>query len=111
MDRRQQALLIAKWQAPAPECIAFIEQGQFRFAAGFVQAIEHLDALWAAHGQDQREVVAIEGMAVQMQRAVKLLLGAEVLQQCWQITQSSVADLSGCQLQHVVMLTYLHQIA
>ena len=78
---------------------------------GAIDAVEHLDAVGAPQRQDQGQVLAFQGVAVQVQRAVAGLFLAEVLEQARQVVQGGVADLAGQQLQYVIVLLDLQQVA
>ncbi|MCY1287381.1 hypothetical protein D9M70_363740 [compost metagenome] len=64
MQRGQQALFIVERQAPAPQGVVFVQQADFGDLAEL--AIEHLDAVRPAQGEDDRQVLVLQCMPVQL---------------------------------------------
>ncbi|MDT4823812.1 hypothetical protein FQZ97_570510 [compost metagenome] len=109
MQRRQQALLVAEGQLLAPQRVVLVQQADL--GVGAVLAVEHLDAVGPAQGQDQRQVLVFQGVAIQLQRAVVRQVAAQVIHQGWQVRQAGMANLARLQLQDVETLLDLQQEA
>ncbi len=93
----------------APEGVAFVEQADL--GAVEVAPVEHLDAVRPPHGQDRPEVLALQGVTIQLQGAVAISLAAQVLEQARQVGQALVADRFRRHFQQVVLLADLQQVA
>ncbi|MNP35167.1 hypothetical protein D3C76_1284890 [compost metagenome] len=86
----------------APQRVVLVQQADLGAVA--VQAVEHLDAVGPAQGQDQRQVLVCQGVAIQLQRTVVRQVAAQVIHQRWQVRQAGMADLARLQLQHMEAL-------
>ncbi|MOA13883.1 hypothetical protein D3C78_1339510 [compost metagenome] len=109
LQRHQQALLIVPGQALLPQGVELIEHVQISLI--FVDPIEHLNAVRLARWQEQCEVVVFQCLRIEVQRAVARHFFAQVIDQCRQSGQRDVLDLARHQLQHVVVLLDLDQVA
>ncbi len=109
LQRCEQAAFVTQRLALAPERVAFVEQADL--GAVEVAPVEHLDAVRPPHGQDQPEVLAFQGVAIQLQGAVAIALAAQVLEQARQVGQALVADRLRRHFQQVVLLADLQQVA
>ncbi|MNE53613.1 hypothetical protein D3C80_1483500 [compost metagenome] len=63
-------------QALLPQCVVFIQHIHIGPAA--LQAVEHLNAGWPALLQHQAQVVVLQRIGIQVQRAVGASLFAQV---------------------------------
>ena len=109
LQGHQQAVVIVIGLALVPQGVELIQHIQLGPAVA--DAVEHLNAAGLAHGQDQRQVVFFQGHWVQVQRAVGGLFLAQVIEQGGQGAQGHMPDLAGYQLQRVVVLLDLDQVA
>lgn len=75
------------------------------------QAIEHLQAIAAALFQHQRQVMVLQGVGIQVQRAVLAALLAQATQYRVMIGQGGQGDLSRLQFQYMGVLRHLQQVA
>ncbi|MNC38645.1 hypothetical protein D3C75_872640 [compost metagenome] len=92
-------------QALLPQGIVFIQHVQLGPAT--LQAVEHLDAGRPALLQHQVQVVVLQGIGIQVQRAVGTAFFAQVGQQRLMLGQGRQADMLGQKLQHMGVLGHL----
>ncbi|MCY1353110.1 hypothetical protein D9M69_394410 [compost metagenome] len=109
MQRGQQALLVVERQALSPQRVVLVEHAELGLLA--MQAVEHLQAVRTAERQDQRQLVALQGVAVEVQRAEGGARLAQVLEQRRQVGQRGMPHLAGLQVDQMVVLAHLHQVA
>ncbi|MNE54148.1 hypothetical protein D3C80_1489120 [compost metagenome] len=109
LQRQQQVGFILQWQALLPQRVVLIQHIQVGPVTQ--QAIEHLDASGPAALQYQWQVVVLQGIGVQVQRAVDAALFAQAVQHGLMVAQGRQADLAGQKLQHVGVLGHLQHVA
>ncbi|MNH31668.1 hypothetical protein D3C79_920540 [compost metagenome] len=96
-------------QALLPQGIVLIQHIQV--GPALEQAVEHLDAAGACVFQYQWQVVVLQGIGIQVQRAVGAAFFAQAFEYGLMLCEGGQADLAGQQFQHVCVLRHLEQVA
>ncbi|MND92292.1 hypothetical protein D3C80_844450 [compost metagenome] len=101
-------LFILQWQALLPQGVVFIQHIQI--GPAIEQAVEHLDAVGFCLFQEHRQVVVLQGIGVQVQRAVGDAFLAQAIEHGVVRCQCRQADLAGQQFEYVGVLRHLQHI-
>ncbi len=93
----------------APQGVALVEHAEF--GAAVLRTVEHLQAARPPLGKDQRQVVAGQRRAIELQWAVEMMGLAKVFQQCRPVDQAGQPQVAPVALQHMKVLADLQEIA